>query len=198
MGYPWEMVMFVLSGQLMHNSARSRGEELLRDARDGDPRAFENLVRKYGGQVYQIAHSMLGQRAEAEDVYQEVFLKFLRSLGRLRASTAISAWLRKVTVRQCLDHLRHRRRQPMLLENLDDRSGAVPSESDADGRLDWLHQHLGALTARERAAVVLVYQIGLSIAECAGALGCSGGTVKALCYKGRGKLKAIFAEEQKF
>lgn len=188
--------MSTLSGHLTQTLATTQLDDLLRAARDGDQRAFERLLQTFGGRVYQLAYAMLGNRAEAEDIYQEVFLKFLRSLGRLRAGAGLAAWLRKVTLHQCRDHLGRRRRDPAFLETLDDRCDSRDPGQEQRPRRQWLHHHLSSLTARERAAVILVYQVGLSTAECGAALGCSAGTVKALCYRGRQKLKSILATQE--
>jgi RNA polymerase sigma-70 factor (ECF subfamily) len=62
-------------------------------ARDGDVRAYEQLVRRYQGPMFRLAVRMLASRGDAEDVVQEVFLTAWRSLVRLHEEAAFVGWL---------------------------------------------------------------------------------------------------------
>src|SRR5215831_13721826 len=73
--------------------------------RHGDPRAFENLVIAYQHRVFGVALRMLGNRAEAEELAQEVFLRVHRSIGEFRGDARLSTWLYAITSRLCLNRL---------------------------------------------------------------------------------------------
>src|SRR5262249_62111521 len=73
--------------------------------RHGDPRAFENLVIVYQHRVFGVALRMLGNRAEAEELAQEVFLRVHRAIGQFRGESKLSTWLYAITSRLCLNRL---------------------------------------------------------------------------------------------
>ncbi len=139
-----------------------------------------------------IALTMTGRHAEAQDVAQEVFLRFFRSLDRFDAARNPLAWFRTVTVRTCLNLLEQRKRVEAN-EQFGEPDLYPASEQVRSGELD---EVLTCLTPRERAAFVLVYQYGYSTNEAGEALGIASGTIKALCFRARGKLrKALHKDE---
>lgn len=77
-----------------------------------DTRAFEELVTAYKGRVYTIAYRILGDRHEAEDQTQEVFIKIYRSIKRLDDPFTLPAWIRRIATNSCLDALAARQRRP--------------------------------------------------------------------------------------
>ncbi len=84
----------------------------------GESSAFEALVRKYQGWVFTLAYRMLGDRAEAEDMAQEIFLKVYRALPQFEGKSTFSTWLYTISTNHCLNHLESRRRRPRLQEML--------------------------------------------------------------------------------
>src|SRR5437879_11233428 len=73
--------------------------------RRGDPRAFEDLVIAYQHRVFGVALRMLGNRAEAEELAQEVFLRVHRAIGEFRGEAKLSTWLYAIASRLCLNRL---------------------------------------------------------------------------------------------
>src|SRR5436853_5786020 len=73
--------------------------------RRGDPRAFEDLVIAYQHRVFGVALRMLGNRAEAEEVAQEVFLRVHKAIGDFRGEAKLSTWLYAIASRLCLNRL---------------------------------------------------------------------------------------------
>ncbi|MEK7767376.1 MAG: sigma-70 family RNA polymerase sigma factor, partial [bacterium] len=84
---------------------------LIHQARTGDREAFRGLVERHQDRVFGLAVTMLGNRTEAEDVAQEVFLKAYRNLAAFRGDARFGTWLYRVTVNACWDVLRKRRRE---------------------------------------------------------------------------------------
>ncbi|MBM3981393.1 MAG: sigma-70 family RNA polymerase sigma factor, partial [Planctomycetes bacterium] len=72
---------------------------LARYARDRDPGAFEELVRRHGALVWAACRNLLPDRADAEDAFQAVFLALVRGAGHIRDGRAVPAWLHGVAVR---------------------------------------------------------------------------------------------------
>jgi len=81
-------------------------------AAPGDFRPFERLVRVYEARVYSLAFRMLGNRQDAEDVAQEVFLKVHRGIRTLEEPAMLTSWIYRITSNTCLDLLTTRKRRP--------------------------------------------------------------------------------------
>lgn len=173
-------------------AAERRTEELLAVAREGDDRAFEELLRLHREPVYRLALAMLGDRETAADVCQDVFIRFFRALRRLSAKRGIRAWLRRVTIHRCYDVLRARRR------NRDIEAEFLPNCMQPDDGFDieqfsaWLARALDSLSPRQRAAFALTCHQGYSSEEAALTMGCRPATVRVLVLKAREKLRAAF------
>lgn len=81
----------------------------------GDTRAFEQLVAQYQRRVYAITYRLMGNRQDAEDLAQEVFLKIYRNIGSLDDPAMLTAWINRVTTNACLDALTKQRRRPQTI-----------------------------------------------------------------------------------
>lgn len=92
---------------------------------NGDPRAWDELVERYGRLVYSIPRRMGFSAMDADDVFQDVFATLLRSLGSLRDRSRLSAWLITTTRRECWRRGRVASRHAELDESLAD--GAPPA-----------------------------------------------------------------------
>src|SRR5262252_5254747 len=97
-------------------------------ARSGDAAAFEWLLRAHEVQVARTALRLTGNRQDAQDAAQEVFLRLHRSLGRIDDTRNLSGWLYRVTVNVCRDILRKRQNT----DSLDEVQVSVPSCTEAD------------------------------------------------------------------
>src|SRR5437660_1631846 len=120
---------------------RVNDSDLIRAAQRGDRVAFETLVRQYDQAVLRLALHLTGSEADAQDIYQEAFLKAYRHIGNFRFECSFYTWIYRIVTNLCLDHLRKRqtRREDAhvmtdssgqeidLLDNVsDDRAGANP------------------------------------------------------------------------
>src|SRR5437867_11167730 len=103
-------------------------------AKSGDTAAFEALLRIHEIQVARTALRLLGNRLDAQDAAQEVFLRLHRNLRRIDGTGNLSGWLYRVTVNICRDMLRKRRN----FTSLDDTRLGV--ESSTEGELGWEQQ----------------------------------------------------------
>src|SRR5882757_636438 len=112
----------------MLDCGTASGEKLLRLAKSGDAQAFESLLRSHEAQVARTAFRLLGNRQDAQDASQEVFLRLHRNLRKIDDAGNLSGWLYRVTVNACHDILR--KRKPA--DSLDDSRIPVASSSEAD------------------------------------------------------------------
>ena len=97
-----------------HNSPNSWGDwqaraeeaNLVARCQEGDLDAFETIYRRHSPSVYNLAFRMVGDRAEAEDLLQEIFLQAHNKLSTFEGRAAFGTWLYRLAVNRCLDHLR--------------------------------------------------------------------------------------------
>lgn len=133
-----------------------------------DPRAFEQLVRQYKGLVFKAAYRMMGNREDAEDQAQEVFLKIYRGISDLDDPTTLTTWIYRITMNTCLDALRKERRggrmQPLFGSDQDegeksiyqDQHTPTPEETVLSSEIRrCLEETLGQLDPSSRAILVL-------------------------------------------
>src|SRR6266481_6137643 len=81
---------------------------LVREAQRGNRAAFEELVRHYDQAVLRLAMHLTGSEHEAQDIYQEAFLKAYKSMGSFRFECSFYTWIYRIVTNLCLDHLRKR------------------------------------------------------------------------------------------
>ena len=84
-----------------------RERRLVRRLRERDERAFRELLEKYGDRVYNLTYRMLGDRQEAEDVAQEVFITVFKSIDSFRGDAKLSTWLYRVTANHCKNRIKY-------------------------------------------------------------------------------------------
>ncbi len=166
-------------------------------ARREDLAAFEGILRQYERLVFATALRLLGNREDAKDSAQEVFLKLYRNLGKIERSGSISAWLYRVTVNVCRDARRGILRAQATSGGVDqldfaaDRApGPLEALSEAERRRA-LELSLRLLSGREREAVVLRDLEGLSTDEVARAMGTSEATVRSHVCQARVKMRGF-------
>src|SRR2546428_2247672 len=92
----------------------SSDDQLVSDFLGGSREAFNELMRRHEDRVYALAYRLTGNRQDAMDATQEVFLQLLRKLDRYDRKSAFSTWLYRVATNVCYDVLRRRKRQPAL------------------------------------------------------------------------------------
>jgi RNA polymerase sigma-70 factor (ECF subfamily) len=82
----------------------------------GDSSAFEQLVSRYDHKLFKIAHHIVGNVADAEDMVQETLIKAFQHIGQFQRQSKLSTWLYRIVVNQCLMHVRRQRGKPALAD----------------------------------------------------------------------------------
>jgi len=160
---------------------------------------FEELFKLHNGRVYAVCLRMTGNRAEAEDLCQEVFIQVFRKLDTFRGESAFTTWLHRLTVNHVLMHFRKKRsRKEELTEDGElPEQGAkarnVPTRFPILDRLA-LDEAIVKLAPGYRAVFVLHDVEGLQHSEIANILGCSVGTCKSQLHKARLKLRRLLTQ----
>lgn len=173
---------------------------LIEKARQGDLAAFRALVDEHKQTVFRIAYDMTGNRHDAEDISQEVFLKAFRSLGNFRGDAKMSTWLYRITVNACYDHRSRKAWTSMKPSELTGENERTPlfhehsshnPEKSAEGKV--IQRHIDAalkkLTPRERSIFVMRHYSDLSLKEIAEVLKISEGTVKSMLFRALKRLQ---------
>ena len=185
----------------------SREAALIQRCASGDEMAFAELVGDHQRMVVQLAMNLLGDRDEALDLSQEVFLRVFRTIARFRGQSTLKTWIYRIAVNQARNRHRFwRRRHRADQVSLDAhvakhgelRSGAEagPDRVFAQKELAATLEHaLGSLPFDQRTAIVLRELDGLSYEEIAYSLGVAVGTVKSRLTRARQTLRTELREE---
>ncbi|HEX2588910.1 MAG TPA: sigma-70 family RNA polymerase sigma factor [Gaiellales bacterium] len=172
--------------------------DILRLARRGDERAFALIVRQYQAPLFNyITRVLSGDRALAEDMCQEVFLRIYQALPRFDARCQFTTWMFQVAKHRVVDELRARERRGRAAVGLDVVAHLhVPaSETDSVEEMDAVWRSIGSLTLDLKMALLLRDVVGLSYVEIAEALETTLATVKWRIYKARETVAADLLRE---
>jgi RNA polymerase sigma-70 factor, ECF subfamily len=169
--------------------------DLMARTAQGDGRAFQTLAERHAGRALRLARRIVGNDALAEDIVQDALLRVWTNAPRWRPEAEFRTWLYRVVVNLCLNA---KRRTPDLpLDAAADVAGTAPAadaQRETRERDRQLADAIEALPARQRAAIVLTYQEGLSNAEAAAMLDTSVSGVETLLVRAKRALRAAFGE----
>ena len=197
-------------GMAGHSQSRVNDAELIREAQRGNHAAFEQLVRQYDGAVLRLAYHMTRSEQDAQDIYQEAFLKAYRNIGSFRFECSFYTWIYRIVTNLCLDHLRKRQVRKedsavvtnsegesfdLLDQVADVRSGASPEK-------DLMRRELGRriakaltkLTPRERMVFEMKHYQGLKLRTIGEILNTTEETAKNTLFRGTQKLRAALKD----
>jgi RNA polymerase sigma-70 factor (ECF subfamily) len=163
--------------------------ELMLRVRTGDEAAFRKIFERHFVQLVGYADRFFHNRAVAEEVVQEVFLRVYRARKRYRPSAKFTTWLYTIATRTCLNELRRGvyRKQHESIHNghAPERQGTSGAEEQLEGRR--LHRRvadiLEGLPENQRAALILVRFEGQAYSQVAAILGVSESAVKSLVFR---------------
>ena len=181
---------FPLPNSLDRDARRREDDELVARTRRGEMEAFEALYRRHSSAIFGLALRMLQNRADAEDMLQEIFLQAYDRLPSFEGRSAFGTWLYRLSVNRCLDHLRSRgakeqsRNEPLTPE--------LPGRVSVSGlRGLEIERAIGELPPSSRAAFLLHHVAGFDHKEVGEMLGIAVGTSKSLVHRARTRLKEV-------
>jgi RNA polymerase sigma-70 factor (ECF subfamily) len=197
-------------GSVAAQSNRIDDTTLIREAQRGNRAAFEVLVRHYDQSVLRLAYHLTGSESDAQDIYQEAFLKAYKNLGSFRFECSFYTWIYRIVTNLCLDHLRKKTVRKEEAPVATDQSGEEYSvlEMVADGRAganperDLMRRELGnkiaaaleRLTPRERMVFELKHYHGLRLRTVGEMLNTTEETAKNTLFRATQKLRSALAE----
>jgi RNA polymerase sigma-70 factor (ECF subfamily) len=185
--------------------------ELVRRFNSGDEAAFVEIMTRYRERIFSVALALLRNRADAEEIAQDTFIRAHRGLGRFRGDSSLATWLHRIAVNLARNRywyfFRRRRHATLSLDcALSEDSDATfadlvatdapsPSREAAAGEFSSLvNTCMEKLDARHREILTLRNLLNRSYDEIAQALGINVGTVKSRIARARGNLRALLAE----
>ena len=183
---------------------------LIQEAQRGNRAAFEELVRHYDQAVLRLALHLTGTEQDAQDVYQDAFLKAYKNIGNFRFECSFYTWIYRIVTNLCLDHLRKRNVRKEDAPVAKDSSGGeydlldqVPDvRAGANPERDLMRRQLGArisgalekLTPRERMVFELKHYHGLKLRTVGEILHTTEETAKNTLFRATQKLRGQLAD----
>ncbi len=183
---------------------------LVREAQRGSRAAFEELVRHYDQAVLRLALHLTGSEHEAQDIYQDAFLKAYKNIGRFRFECSFYTWIYRIVTNLCLDNIRKKQvrkenapvstdqdgeQYDVLAQVVDARSGANPERDlmrrELGGRI---LRALQKLTPRERMVFELKHYHGLKLRTVGEVLNTTEDTAKNTLFRATQKLRGVLGD----
>ncbi|UCH11134.1 MAG: RNA polymerase sigma factor [Fidelibacterota bacterium] len=168
---------------------------LIRSAQSGDQRAFHELVAMYDARIMALALQLLKNKEDAEDIYQEVFIKAWKNLTSFEFKSDFYTWLYRITANTCFSYRSGRQRHH--LENIALEEGYHDAFHEADPERSDRQQHIidavDMLPQKQKTVFVMRYYQGHKISDIAVLLGCTTGTVKRYLHRATLKLRKDLA-----
>ena len=191
-------------------AARADEMELIREAQAGSRPAFDALVRRYESQVLRLALHLTGSEHDAEDIYQDAFLKAYRYLGNFRFECSFYTWIYRIVTNLCLDQLRRKKTRredsAVVMDKNGDEIDTLATVSDGRAyanpaqELDrkilsrHIQKALDKLTPRERMVFELKHYQGLRLRTIGEMLHTTEETAKNTLFRATKKLRGQLAE----
>jgi len=190
--------------------SRVNDTDLIREAQRGSRAAFEELVRQYDQSVLRLALHLTGSEQDAQDIYQEAFLKAYRHIGNFRFECSFYTWMYRIVTNLCLDQLRKKKTRkedsPVLVDESGEEYDLLDNTADkrpgANPERDLMRRELGGkinraldrLTPRERMVFELKHYQGLKLRTIGEMLNTTEETAKNTLFRATQKLRVCLAE----
>lgn len=171
-----------------------RDAELMLRVREGDESSFVILLEKHRNSVVHFLYRMVQNRAVAEELAQEVFLRVYRSRGSYEPTAKFTTWLFRITTHLALNHVRDKRHEKLhdsIDEKVEDtaprqlatREINVEERMLRDARLLEVRQAIEQLPEKQRSAVLMHKYQEMEYSQIAAVLDCSESAVKSLLFR---------------
>lgn len=180
---------------------RASEAELVERVVAGRRGAVADLIEEYGRLVRRIAHRMVDDPRDREEVLQDTFVQAVRAMPRFRGEARLSTWIGRIAYRGCLQHLRRRgapldREDPLVEVDRLHSPAAPPIDQLERRELETrVHRLVERLPPAQRVAVTLFYLEEMSVTEAARVMSVPENTVKSHLRRARTRLRDLVEEE---
>ncbi len=167
-------------------------DDRIQRLREGDEEAFEQVVTQFGSMVVNLSFRFIGNKPDAEDVTQDVFIKFWKNINSYKGESSLKTWIYRITVNESLNFVRRKKINSFigLLE-----SAILPSEHSSEDSLikkeesNLVRKAIRALPKNQRIAIILRSFKNLSYHEIAEIMEISKSSVESLLFRAKKGLK---------
>jgi RNA polymerase sigma-70 factor (ECF subfamily) len=175
-------------------------DDILTKASQGDLECFKKLYQAAGGFVYNVAWRVIGNKEDAEEVTQEVFLTVYHKLKEFRFQSSFKTWVYRIAVNHAINYSKKAAKQRNRTVEYDEKFNAVSVNPEAglnmeqEAREKLVHKFLSSLNPEQRACIVLRNMEGLSYQQIAESLGININTVRSRLKRAREALMSFGKE----
>ncbi|MBN1480354.1 sigma-70 family RNA polymerase sigma factor [candidate division KSB1 bacterium] len=181
--------------------------QLIERALGGEQKAYTDIVERFHEQIYHFIYRMVKDRAQAEDLTQETFIKAFRALASFNSDYAFSTWLYKIAANNCIDYFRKKKLATTSLDSpikakdgelhrdFPDHEQGPESELISKEQTNRIQVAIDSLPAKYKEAIILRHRHDQSYEEIAKKLNIPLGTVKVRIFRAREMLKAHMKEQ---
>ena len=177
-------------------------KELVERFQNGEQEAFNELVNRYHGKIYNLVYKYVPNSETAKDLSQEIFIKAYRALPNFKRQSAFYSWLYRIAVNLCIDFIRQQKRgQTLSFEDLsiggrdeavfNDVSPLPPDQIETKELGQIIGQAVQQLPPKQQHVFNLRYHDGLQLKEIAAQLDRSEGTIKAHLHHAHKRLRTL-------
>ncbi len=182
--------------KLKHESSKhTEDNEKVKRAREGDFSAFESIVTQYKDMIATVTYGMMGNRQDAEDIGQETFIRFYRSLKQYKGDASLGTYLTRIAINLSLNEIKRRKKKRWF--SLEDKYNATlisQNNITSNDDVDLVRKALLLLEPKFRSVIILRVIEGYSTKETANILKLPAGTVLSRLARGQEKLKGIIKQ----
>jgi RNA polymerase sigma-70 factor (ECF subfamily) len=181
----------------MHMPLQQPDPDVLRKAQRGDERAFAVILHAYETPIFNYVYRIVGDRALAEDLTQDVFMRVFQALPKFSARSKFTTWLFQVTKNRVLDELRARERRPQGVIALEDapKLEIVDPPVERTEAIEAVWRAVRELNPDLKMALLLRDIAGMPYNEIADSLEITLATVKWRIFKAREEVQLALARE---
>ena len=167
---------------------------LIEDCRQGNSKAQFRLYDQYSRAMYNLAYRILNNREDAEDILQEAFVECFRNLDSFRFESTFGAWLKKIIVNKCINHIKKKKIDLTLCETLP--TTIYEEEEEVIYETEKKFKSIELLPDGYRIILTLYLLEGYDHSEISQILGISESTSKSQYSRAKEKLKNILSKNQ--
>ncbi|MBO4955235.1 MAG: RNA polymerase sigma factor [Muribaculaceae bacterium] len=164
-------------------------------------RAFEDVITRYGEQLYWQIRRMVHSHEDADDILQNTFLKAWTSLEQFRGDAKLTTWLHKIAINESLTHLDQLKRRAATSLDKDDEANFVTRLIEADTHIDGdelalkLRKAVATLPQKQQLVFNMRYYDEMPYEQISNILGTSVGALKASYHLAQKKIQQYFADD---
>jgi RNA polymerase sigma-70 factor (ECF subfamily) len=167
-------------------------DELAMKAGAGDAQAFRLLLERHYDRIYRLAYRFFGNRADAEDIAQDVCAALPKKLKSFAARARFTTWIYQVVVNTCRDQLRSQTSCAALIKDYVEVNELISQgDRDTKAQVEWLYAALESLSPQLRETAILVLAEEMTHREAGEVLGIKEATVSWRMHEMRKKLKVL-------